>query len=56
MGWATNLKTVTSEAVRKGLANAVDTGKEVVECLKEASDAEMLSLPPDHYLKRENLQ
>ncbi|XP_070498186.1 acyl-CoA Delta-9 desaturase [Chironomus tepperi] len=56
MGWATNLKTVTSEAVRKGLANAVDTGKDVVECLNEASEAEMLTLAPDHYLKREHLQ
>ncbi|KAL7024108.1 hypothetical protein ACKWTF_012905 [Chironomus riparius] len=56
MGWATGLKTVTSEAVRKGLANAVDTGKDVVECLNEASEAEMLNLAPDHYLKRENLQ
>lgn len=54
MGWATNLRTVTSEAVRKGLATAVDSGREVVDCLKEASEAEMLNLPPDHYLKREH--
>lgn len=56
MGWATNLKTVTSDAVRKGLATAVDTNRDVVECLKEASEAEMSSLPADHYLKREHLE
>jgi stearoyl-CoA desaturase (Delta-9 desaturase) len=52
MGLATDLKTVTSEAIRAGLSTAVDTGREVVECLKEASEAEMLNLPADHYLKR----
>lgn len=56
MGWATDLRTVTSEAVRKGLATAVDTGRDVVECLKEASEAELLNLPSDHYLKREHLE
>jgi stearoyl-CoA desaturase (delta-9 desaturase) len=56
MGWITDLKTITSEAVRKGLAMAVDTGREVVECLKEASEEEMKNLPADHFLKRVNMK
>lgn len=56
MGWATSLKTITSDAVRKGLAMSVDTGREVVDCLKEASEEEMKKLPEDHYLKREHLE
>lgn len=55
MGWATELNTVTSDAVRKGLAMAVDTGREIVDCIKEANDEEIIKLPPDHYLKREHL-
>ena len=54
MGWATDLRTVTSEAVRKGLATAVDTGRDVVECLKETSEEEMKKLPEDHFLKKEH--
>jgi stearoyl-CoA desaturase (delta-9 desaturase) len=41
--------------VKKGLAKAVDTGKPVVECLKQASEDELLALPKDHYLTREHL-
>lgn len=55
MGWAKNLKTITSDAVRKGLAMAVDTGREVVDCIKETSEEEILNLPSDHYLKREHM-
>lgn len=56
MGWATELKTITSDAVRKGLALAVDTGREVVDCLQETSEEEMKKLPTDHYLSREHLE
>lgn len=56
MGWATELKTITSDAVRKGLAMAVDTGREVVDCLKEASEDDMKNLSADHYLHREHLE
>lgn len=55
MGWATELKTITSDAVRKGLAMAVDTGRDVVDCLQQASEEEMKKLPDDHYLNREHL-
>jgi stearoyl-CoA desaturase (Delta-9 desaturase) len=56
MGWATELKTITSDAVRKGLAMAVDSGKDVVDCLKEASEEEMKKLPDDHYLRKGHLE
>lgn len=56
MGWATELKTITSDAVRKGLAMAVDTGREIVDCLKQASEEEMKNLPADHYLRNDHLE
>jgi stearoyl-CoA desaturase (delta-9 desaturase) len=55
MGWASELKTVTSEAVRKGLAMAVDTGREIVDCIKDANDEELMKLPADHFLKKEHM-
>lgn len=56
MGWATELKTITSDAVRKGLAMAVDTGREIVDCLKQASEEEIKSFPADHYLRNGHLE
>lgn len=56
LGWATDLKTVTTDAVKKGLANAVDTGKPVVDCLTLASEEELLTIPKEHYLAREQLE
>lgn len=56
LGLATELKTVTTEAVKKGLAKAVDTGKPIVECLKEAGDEELLNIPKEHYLNPEHLE
>lgn len=56
LGWATELKTVTTDAIKKGLAKAVDTGRPVVDCLKETSDEEMISLPKEHYLINERLE
>lgn len=56
LGMVTNLQTVTSEAVKKGLAKAVDTGRPIVECLKEAGDEELVHLPKEHYLMREHLE
>lgn len=55
LGWISDLKTVTTDAVKKGLAKAVDTGKPVVDCLKQASEDELLMLPKEHYLAREHL-
>ncbi|KAL5284325.1 hypothetical protein ACFFRR_006547 [Megaselia abdita] len=50
MGNATNLKTITSEAVRVGLTNAVETDGDVVECIKSAAAVKQGELPNDHYL------
>lgn len=55
LGWATDLKTVTTDAVKKGLAKAVDTGRPVVDCLTQASEEEMVTIPKEHYLTREHL-
>ena len=56
MGFARDLQTMTTEAVKKGLVMAVDTGKDVVECLKTAGAEEMYNLTREHYLKNERLQ
>lgn len=56
LGIATDLKTVTTEAVKKGLAKAVDTGRSIVECLKEAGEEELLTIPKEHYLINEHLE
>lgn len=50
---ATDLKTMTSEAVKIGLTKAVDTSRPVVECLSEAAADEMKRLPHDHYLSKD---
>lgn len=50
MGHATDLKTITSEAVRVGLTNAVETDGDVVECIKSAAAVKQEELPNDHYL------
>lgn len=47
---ASDLKTITSEAVRQGISTSVDTGRDLVECLKEAADKELEKLPTDFYL------
>lgn len=56
IGWATDLKTVTTDAIKKGLAKAVDTGKPVVDCLTQASEEELLTIPKEHYLVREHME
>jgi stearoyl-CoA desaturase (Delta-9 desaturase) len=56
LGIAKNLKTMTTEAVKKGLTLAVDSGRPVVECLKESGKEEMFNLPKEHYLRTERLQ
>lgn len=55
LGWATDLKTVTTDAVKIGLTRAVDTGKPVVDCLTQASEEEFKRVPKDHYLVPEQL-
>lgn len=55
LGWATNLRTVTSEIVKIGLTRSVDTGKPVVDCLVEVAQEESNRLPYDHYLQPNKL-
>lgn len=50
MGNATELKTITADAVRIGLTNAVETDGDVVECIKSAAAVQQEELPKDHYL------
>lgn len=50
LGWATNLRTVTSDVVKQGLMRAVDTGRPVVDCLVEVAKEDSNRLPYDHYL------
>ena len=50
MGHATDLKTITSDAVRIGLTNAVETDADVVECIKSAAAEQQTLLPSDHHL------
>ncbi|XP_055850709.1 acyl-CoA Delta-9 desaturase [Episyrphus balteatus] len=52
LGMATQLQTITTEAVRKGLTTAVESGKSIVECIKEAAVVEQAKLPEDHYLDK----
>lgn len=56
VGEAEDLQTMTTDAVKKGLSMAVDTGRPVVECLKEAGMEEMCHLQKEHYLQKERLK
>lgn len=56
LGMATNLQTMTSQAVKIGLTRAVDTGRPVEECLVESAKEEMEKMPHDHYLKTDKYQ
>lgn len=55
MGMATKLQTMTTEAVKKGLTMAVDSGRPIVDCLKQAGAEDMCNLQREHYLKNERL-
>lgn len=55
MGIATNLQTMTSDAVKKGLTISVDTGKPIVDCLRDAGLKEMEERPKEHYLYNERV-
>uniref|UniRef100_A0A336M291 CSON009060 protein n=1 Tax=Culicoides sonorensis TaxID=179676 RepID=A0A336M291_CULSO len=56
IGEAEDLQTMTTDAVKKGLTMAVDSGRPVVECLKEAGEQEMMILQKEHYLQNERLK
>lgn len=56
LGIADDLQTMTTDAVKKGLATAVDTSRPVVECLKEAASEEMFHLRKESYLQKERLK
>lgn len=55
IGWATDFKTITTTAVKNGLAKAVDTGRDVVNCILDANDEDLAKLPKEHYLIKEQL-
>lgn len=55
MGMASKLQTMTTEAVKKGLTMAVDSGRPIVDCLKQAGAEDMCNLQREHYLKNERL-
>lgn len=50
---ASGLVTISTNAVKKGLNMAVDTGRSVVECLRQAGLDEMEQNPKEHnYYKK----
>lgn len=51
LGLATDLQTVTSNAVKAGLTKSVETGRPVVECLTETAKEDIARMPHDHFLK-----
>ncbi|XP_050084727.1 acyl-CoA Delta-9 desaturase [Anopheles aquasalis] len=55
VGMATKLQTMTTEAVKRGLSMAVDSGKPIVDCLKQAGIEDMSNLKREHYLQNERL-
>uniref|UniRef100_A0A1A9WPD6 Fatty acid desaturase domain-containing protein n=1 Tax=Glossina brevipalpis TaxID=37001 RepID=A0A1A9WPD6_9MUSC len=50
---ATDLKTITSAAVRKGLTEAVETDVSVKDCIQKYAKMEMETMATDHYLAPE---
>uniref|UniRef100_A0A182IXB6 Fatty acid desaturase domain-containing protein n=1 Tax=Anopheles atroparvus TaxID=41427 RepID=A0A182IXB6_ANOAO len=54
-GQATKLQTMTTEAVKRGLSMAVDSGKPIVDCLKQTGAEDMCNLQREHYLQNERL-
>ncbi|XP_037027818.1 acyl-CoA desaturase [Bradysia coprophila] len=53
LGIATNLQTMTSDAVKTGLIRAVDTNRPVIDCLTEAGREALENIPDDHYLTKD---
>lgn len=56
LGLASNLQTMTSDAVKTGLIRAVDTNRPVIDCLTEAGREAMENIPDDHYLTKEKFK
>ena len=50
---ATDLHTISSTAVRNGLAQAVETGRPIVDCVNEFAIKEAKERPANHFLNRE---
>ncbi|XP_049306390.1 acyl-CoA Delta-9 desaturase [Bactrocera dorsalis] len=50
---ATDLRTISSVAVRKGLTTAVETGRPIVECIQEHATEEMNEMPKNNFLNRD---
>ncbi|XP_073816809.1 acyl-CoA Delta-9 desaturase [Musca autumnalis] len=49
---ASDLKTISSSAVRNGLTEAVETGRPIVDCINEHAEKEQSELPKNHFLNR----
>lgn len=49
---ATDLKTISSTAVRNGLTEAVESGRPIVDCINEFAEKEQAQLPKNHFLNR----
>jgi len=53
VGWAKQLKTIDSEAVKEALSLAVDTDTPLVECLNKVGLQRASKIPDDHVLNYE---
>lgn len=53
LGLATELRTLTSDACKVGLARSVNTGRPLADCLTESGNESMEKLPKDHYLNNQ---
>ncbi|KAH8409747.1 hypothetical protein KR222_003684 [Zaprionus bogoriensis] len=53
LDWATDLRIISSTAVRSGLTVAVETKRLIAECIEEQAKKEQSELPANHFLNRE---
>lgn len=53
LNMASELRTISSTAVRQGLSTAVETKRPIVECIEEQVKLEETTLPANHFLNRE---
>lgn len=53
LNMASELRTISSTAVRQGLSTAVETKRPIVECIEEQVKLEATTLPANHFLNRE---
>lgn len=53
LDWVRDLHTISSEAVRRGLTEAVEHNRPIVECIKEHVQREESTRPTNHFLNRD---